>query len=543
MKQLATVLLLTTLSFQVHARQKFIVFYSDKGHLPVGYNQQPPASLSQTAQEKRIKEEIGVDYYDMPVAVAYNSSLEAAGVKVLRCSKWLNAALVETDLSAAALQAIQPAIVKVVVADWGQQTPTSEDKTFINIAPPPPYTPALAKTSAIDYGLATPHNQLLNIGCLHDMGYTGKGVSIAFLDAGFSGMDTISHLYNFRSHNRLLATYDFWDGAANVYHKSNHGTYVANYILSDKPGVFVGTAYEASAAFALTENVNTETLQDEFYFVAGLEWADSLGVDIVSASLSYKNFDNALHNYKYSDMDGKTAISTRGCRIAAAKGLLVVNGIGNSGFLGAPSDADSVLSVGGSNNNGVYDQISSYGPAYDGRVKPDVAAQTISIYGIGDDGKDVFMNYGGTSSSTPMVAGLAACLKQAYPAATNVQLIQAIRKSGSRASNPDKYIGYGVPDACKAKDILGQILNTETVRANDVALQLFPNPAYNMLYLQCGAVLKSISILSVTGRVEKMMSADQTAVSMDISNLPPGTYFAAVTLKNGQSKVLEFIKQ
>jgi len=328
-----------------------------------------------------------------------------------------------------------------------------------------------------------------------------------------------------------------------VYHKNVHGSHCASEVLAYKPGQYVGSAPDANAIFAITDDNDTETPQDEFNFVAALEWADSLGADVISASIGYKNFNDPRYNYTYEDMDGRTAISTRGCRVGASKGLIIVNSAGNSARICAPCDADSILCVGGAHSLRGYDGRSSYGPSYDRRVKPDVSALTINAVSVDEKGAINYSLYGGTSSAAPQIAGLAVCLKQSHPMATNIQIIQAIRMSGHRYLTPDSLTGYGVPDACKADSLLSLALSSSIPRIQPNVLRIFPNPATDILYIESSATITAAYIVSMLGQRLKSQELHTKGGAITVKELPAGTYIVQVQYADGTSNALRFARK
>jgi hypothetical protein len=189
-----------------------------------------------------------------------------------------------------------------------------------------------------------------------------------------------------------------------------------------------------------------------------MERADSSGADVISASLGYYDFDNPSFNYTYANMNGNTTISAIGADLAARKGILYVNALGNEGsnswhFLITPSDADSVLAVGAVSASGAVGAFSSYGPSSDGQIKPDVAS--VGVGALVQSTSNTVATSNGTSFAAPNMAGLTTILWQAFPEFPNMRIIRALREAGSIASTPNDRIGYGIPDM---KNAFGALL-------------------------------------------------------------------------------------
>jgi hypothetical protein len=278
-----------------------------------------------------------------------------------------------------------------------------------------------------------------------------------------------------RLQNRLLGYKDFVLPGNNLFEESTHGMSVASTIVGNMPGKLVGTAPKASVWLLRCEDANSEYIFEEDNWVAAAEFADSVGADVINSSLGYTRFDDPSQNHSYSDMDGNTTRITRGADIAASKGILVVNSAGNSGnenwhYIGAPADADSILTIGAVDKNGKIAYFSSFGPSYDGRVKPTICAQ----------GKDAIVSSisdgvypsNGTSFSSPIMAGAATCLWQANKNKSNMEIIDALIKSGSQYSNPDSVYGYGIPNMAVANMILNGIFLDMNFSKN----KIFANP-------------------------------------------------------------------
>jgi hypothetical protein len=522
---------------QLVAKDRYIIYFSGKdGNTKV--------ALGEQALAKRAAANKQTDKYDLPVSATAIRQLENNGVRVIRTSRWLNAALVETDLSEVQLAKLSTNIQDVQNVTAQVTTMGTSKFAEDNLPVVSANTNTQNKATAVSFGLATTQNLLLGIDHLHEKGFRGKDVTVAFLDAGYHHLDSVGVLDSIFANNRIKHTYDFWADTNYVYTGSDHGTSCASLMVGNEPGTFVGTAPDVDLMFALTDDLITETPQDEFNYVAALEWADSLGADIASVSLSYKDFDVPYADYTFSQMDGKTAISTKGAAIAAQKGLLIVNGAGNSGFLCAPCDADSVLCVGGADSLRNYDFISSYGPTFDGRVKPDVAAQTaFPWYKNGNTGFYVRPFYSGTSIATPQIAGLAACLKQAHPNASNIQLINAIRQSAHRYNNPDAGTGYGVPNGRVADSLLDVMLNVKEASAAIRNVSIYPNPANDIVSIEADERISVAEIRSLDGKLLMSERLDSKKETINIQTLSPGFYLMQLRSASNVISHSKLVKQ
>jgi hypothetical protein len=148
-------------------------------------------------------------------------------------------------------------------------------------------------------------------------------------------------------------------------------------------------------------------------------------------------------------MNGKKSFISRGANMAARKGILVVNAAGNEGsgawrIIGAPADADSVLTVGGVQPCCDYRiEFSSYGPTADKRLKPNVCAQG-RVFCASESGNS---SVDGTSFASPLMAGFAACMWQKNRSMKAMEVFKAIEKAGHLYPYFDYAHGYGIPHA------------------------------------------------------------------------------------------------
>ena len=298
------------------------------------------------------------------------------------------------------------------------------------------------------YGYALEQIKLLNGLKLHRAGFRGQGMRVAVIDAGFLNVDRISMFDSLH----LLGTYNVVSPQQSVFAEDEHGTKVLSCLAANAPGWMVGTAPEASYWLIKSEDSRSEYPIEEDYYVAALEFADSVGVAVITSSLGYFAFDVDSMSYTQADLDGCTAFISRAAHRAVEKGLLLFSSAGNEGNgtwekITFPADTEGVLTVGSVTSQKERSRFSSKGLTADGRIKPDLVALgsgSCVVIGSGE------ISYGsGTSFATPILAGMGICLWQALPQLTPQELIDLLRQSGSQAERPDAELGYGLPDCYK----------------------------------------------------------------------------------------------
>lgn len=446
---------------------KYRIDFTDKDNN--GFSiQNPEGFLSDRAIERRIKQGISINRSDLPVTQSYIDSLKEMGFKILHRSKWFNSAVISTNDTQLINNTQQISFVHSSgkVVKRRSQLYNYEKYAPLNLS---------GLRLINDYGASFNQIQMHNGDLLHDQGLMGHGLVIALADGGFFQAD-ISPVYDrLRSEGRLLGTRDFVEPGNDVYQEHSHGANVLSTMAAFSPGNIVGTAPDASYWLLRTEDVFSELIIEEENWIAAMEFADSAGADIINTSLSYTTFDDSLMNHTYMEMDGKTARITRAANMAASKGMLLINSAGNYGFgpwgfIGFPCDADSILAVGSVDGGGQYLLFSSRGPTFDGRIKPNVSAQGSSVIIPNTNGQGVRTS-SGTSFSSPIIAGLAACLWQDNPDKTNMEIFKAIEESSHQHNNPDNLLGFGIPDFMKANKILKDIDNQPGQK-----LFVYPNP-------------------------------------------------------------------
>lgn len=527
------------------APNTYYIQFTDKNGSPYSINN-PSAFLTQRAIQRRIKQNIPVTENDIPVNPQYISGVAATGATILFPTKWLNGLTIQTS-SQQILNAIAalPYVLSIKTLTDEPLKHAIKKKLFdeaVEVFEADAVVSAKGSAGLYDYGSGFNQINQINGIPLHANGYRGEGMVIALLDGGFTNVDTHIAFDSIRTNGQILGTKDFTLPGGNVYSESTHGTSVLSTIASNRPGQLIGTAPKASFWLLKSEYVFSEHLIEEYNWVSAAEFADSVGVDIINSSLGYIDFDWPQWNHDYTNMNGQTAIVTIGADIAASKGILVVNSAGNSGsnssfpYIGAPADGFQVFSIGAVNASGVRASFSSIGPTYDGRIKPDVMAQGQGTALAGSNNNFTFGN--GTSFSSPVLAGMAACLWQMKPNFTNMQIKQAIMQSGSTAANPSNTFGYGIPDFVAAANWLTSI---DTGQHEARLVSIYPNPFVNDVQMRLFEMRPlSVLLTDVFGR--KIAGMTMTDINKGVlievlKGLASGTYFLRAIGPDGQQQI------
>ena len=425
-----------TLKYRISLKDKAATEYSLK---------KPEKYLSAKAIERRRKQNLPIDSTDLPVCRKYIDEIRKQGVKIVVTGKWDNFVTVScNDTTLIDRIAALPFVLsteKVWISPGaGKPSMATERDSVLN-------QPTIHPDSI--YGRAITPIQMSNGDKLHEAGFKGQGMTIAVIDAGFHNVDKITAMQNIR----ILGTKDFVNQQADIFAESSHGMSVLSCIGMNRPDIMTGTAPEASFWLLRSEDEYSEHLVEQDYWSAAVEFADSVGVDVINTSLGYYSFDDKSKNYKYRDLDGRHALMSRQASHIADKGMILVCSAGNSGAgswkkITPPGDADNVLTVGAIDKRAVLATFSSVGNTADHRVKPDVVAVGVGSDVIRTDGNQGRAN--GTSFSSPIMCGMVTCLWQDCPTLTAKEVIELVRRSGDRAGFPDNIYGYGVPDMWKA---------------------------------------------------------------------------------------------
>ena len=441
-------------------------------------------ALSQAALDKRAERNIAIDSLDYAVSPVYLDSLQALGCHIYHSSRWMNGASIETDSNT-----IQR-IAQWTFVDTIYLTRKLRDDNRHEGEEDPFGIPSVSlRKREVDHKdikdnsnnhsadqhclrqestwLSDPQTEQLQLHLLHEAGFHGQGITMAIVDGGFQNVDTLSAFDAVRE--QILGIYDMTDDIDSVTGTTgNHGVKCFSTIAAITPN-YQGAATAANYYLIRSEEHKTESPKEMDNWVAAIELADSLGVDILSSSLGYAMFDDERLTLSYADMNGQNTRCSRAATIAAQKGMLVVVAAGNEGnkawhYISAPADADNILTVGAVNIHDSIAAFSSWGPTADGRVKPEVCAtgsQTALINPLYNS-----VIYGnGTSFACPIIAGMAACIWSAMPYATNMEIRERIIQSADRYIMPNAQYGYGIPNAWQAYE---QTTDIETIRENSI---------------------------------------------------------------------------
>ncbi len=438
---------------------KVWIYFKDKGPLYRNIMEEVKNQLNKRSIVRRSRS-IGnnlIDFYDLPVFDKYITSLVNILIKIHHKSRWLNALSAEITGKNIELLEELDFIDKIdIVKNYKS---TSRRKSFSNEIT---YTKGLNGNQIynnFNYGPSFKQMEMLNVPIVHDLGFSGKNILICVNDAGFF---ELSH--QAMDHLNIIASWDFIENDNDVGPTNeldwgpNHGTAVLSDIGAFEEGQLISPAFDADFLLAKTENTLIESHAEEDAWIAAAEWADSLGADIISTSVGYLEFDEGEGDYSWEDMDGNTTLITKAADIAASRGILVINAVGNLGTalpgqntLAAHADGDSVLAVGSCDSLLARASYSGMGPTVDGRIKPDVVAMSTNNYGINPTTEnEYFWSDGNTSGACPQVAGVAALVMEANPDLSNMDILNLLRNTASNAFSPNNEIGYGIVNALKA---------------------------------------------------------------------------------------------
>ena len=554
MKKILFVLLfLSSLDFvEAQTQYKYWIVFTDKKNSPYSISN-PSAFLSPRAIYRRTKHGIPVKMNDLPPNPVYIDSVKAIGAILFNRSGWFNAISIACPDTTTmlpkirALKFVQSTKNVTIIKPRKSKTLKPEFSLFKKHLNP-------QSMDSASYGSAYGQAHQIKVDCLNEMGFRGKGKRIAIIDTRFGIAEKLAAFDSVRNRGQILGTWDFVWEIPKVYDDSNsdnHGQMVFSCMAGILPNQMMGDAVDADFYLLRTEDLYSENMIEDDNWASAAEYADSAGADIISSSLGYNILDDPKNTYTYADMNGRTAVASIAATIAAEKGMIVCVAAGNDGndswhYISTPADADSILTVGAVQPNGAYASFSSTGPTADGRIKPDVVAQGAPAVVASPNGGIMYDQ--GTSFATPITAGAVASLWQADSNASNMQIIAAIKKSASQYSNPDSLLGYGIPDYCKALDILG-IIESKPV---STLVKTFPDPFTINITLTFNSATSqnvTVSLYNMMGqaiyqRTEKASpKSDNEIVIAGLQGLSKGIYLVALTDAKGITYTQKEVKQ
>lgn len=517
--------------FLAFSQETFVISLRDKNENEYSLIR-PNEFLSEASLARRTKQHIAITESDLPVSKSYIEQLKNAGAEISHISKWLNRVVIKTE-NISHIASLP--FVKSVAQISSGKTPRKNEQD------------KREKLFELDfrdfdeakyYGNAVSQNTMIRVDYLHKRGYKGDSVHIALFDAGYRNANNIRGFDSLFQKNRVLETWNFVETKDSVFRVDDgtHGTSVLSCMAANEPNKMVGTSPNAFYSLYVTENGASETIVEEYNWLIAAEHADSAGAELFSTSLGYTTFDDDSLNHTYADLNGHTTVITRAANAAARVGIVVVNSAGNEGddpwhYISAPADGDSVLAVGAVKSDRTIANFSSRGPNSAGRVKPDVCAQGANVAVYNPAGNVYGSN--GTSFSCPILAGAIACLIQAFPAATNMEITSAVVQSAHLFKTPNDDFGYGIPDMA----IAYWLLNEQYPNVNNQTdTRVYPIPftdKLNVYIEQVDAESLTIEVFDMTGklvitRTFSIGGNNHFYTQEDVSMLKKGVYLLRI---------------
>ncbi|MEI6020688.1 MAG: S8 family serine peptidase [Bacteroidota bacterium] len=518
---------------------RYWIQFKNKTGTPYALNN-PSAFLSAPSIARRTAYNIPYHFSDLPVTPSYLQQIDNVNhVDLLYASKWLNGAVVAIDSSAVALAALSAIksfsfVLDTLKVKKIKLNKLPEVNAIDNAAKGSGSSDAL---SSVKYGKGTWQAYQLEVQCLHDRGYKGQGMTIAVCDVGFNDVNTGVLFDSIRKSGGIIGTRDFVAGGTNAYQGGDHGTMVFSCMAANVPGLLVGTAPKAKYWLLRTEDGSSETLTEEYNWIRGAEFADSVGADIITTSLGYTTFDNPIQNHTYQTLNGRKAPMSIAATMAARKGMFLLNAAGNEGnsnwkYIGVPADADSICTVGAVDTTGALASFSSVGPTFDGRTKPDLLACGWNCY-VSNDGVQVFPG-SGTSFATPVLAGAIACYWQACKSYNNMHLMDTLKKMASNAATPNNTRGWGIPKLCNGITSINKI-EPDT----EFDFNVYANPNNNQITVNLNRTnfdKLSICIFDAAGKIvfNNEYSSIDYKMLLNTVGLTSGVYLIQVQTSKGQ---------
>jgi serine protease AprX len=465
-KNILVYLIIFLTSFELFAGNITLrVFFKDKG--PDNFIDNPPTQLflntknllSEKSIERR-KKVLSSPYMsieDAPLYQPYLDSLIKSGAKIEAKLRWNNYCVITIDSiklfkisTLPFVRSVKPVSSKLLLQSI--KDISKETKYLVDTLNPLVFV----ECGEYLYGESFTQANILNVINLHKLGISGDGINIGVLDNGFR-----YNLHNAFKKSKIIKTWDFiyqdsivWNEPNDVQNQDGHGTICLATICGYYPDKLIGIAPSSNLFLGKTEDMRGEKRIEEDYYAEGIEWLESSGADITTASLGYYSFDQGEELYSYEDMDGKSTIASNAINNAVKRGVVCFTPAGNNGpnprTLITPGDADSSITIGSVGKEGIISSFSSRGNNSKGKIKPDLLAMGSQTFTVNGGTTDDFIRANGTSLSTPQMAGAASLILSVFPEIKPYELRQIMIKSASQFNNPDSVYGFGIPDIEKA---------------------------------------------------------------------------------------------
>ena len=529
MKKALLLIFLFSFGFVFAQTSLVFVYFTGKPNKATFYAN-PLTELTQKALDRRTNLSIALNDQDAPIEPTYIQNIQNLGFTVTDYSKWLNG--VAVNATPAQITLLQSQTYVQSVENFAKNAGTKA-KT-INKNKWEDFNKNTLTT--FNYGLGLAQIDQVNLRNLHVNGYTGTGITIAVIDTGFPTVDTGSAYQRMRNLGKIKGGYNFIGKNTDIYNTSHnsHGSIVLGAIGGFIDNSFVGSAPDADFYLYCTETAAVEIPEEELYWIEAAEEADRKGVDIITSSLGYNQFDDSKYNYTYADMNGTSTFVARGAQVAAEKGIFVLIAAGNSGtstwhYIISPADNAKVFTIGAVDVNGVSSSFSSFGPNSAAVIKPDASARGTSTESVFNNGNTVAS---GTSLSTPVAAGGVACLLQSIPSSTSREIVKSkLRESASLYPSHTDQMGFGILNFGNAFSVLKAL---EPINKDFV---MYPNPAKDMVYFKSSETVLDVELFDQLGRLIGKNAIKNN--QFNVKNLETGVYYLIIkTDKNSYTKKL-----
>ena len=527
MKKHLSIFILMVFAFTNAQTELVFVFFKDKPNKAVFYAN-PLSELTQKSLDRRTKFGIALNDQDAPIEPTYIQNITNLGFTVNDYSKWMNGVAVNaTPAQITTLESQQyvQAVERFIKHPDGGKIPIKKVNKFEE------FNNTLGKTT-FNYGSGLAQVNQVNLRPLHIAGFTGTGVTIAVIDTGFPRVNTGSVYARIRDNGQIKGGYNFINKSTDIYNTSlnNHGSYCLGTIAAYVENSFVGTAPDADFYLYATEDAVNEIPEEQLYWTEAAEEADRKGVDLITTSLGYYDYDDPRYNMVYGDMTGTSSFIARTAQIATEKGIFVLAAAGNEAqkpwhYIITPADNEKVFTIGGVTSTGSSSSFSSFGPNAVGQIKPDGVARGSSTY-MGYNNSVTTSN--GTSFATPLAAGGVACLIEALPTKTVDEISNLLRENASLYPSSDAQKGYGILNFGKSWN--SATLATASSGKKSV-LQIYPNPVVKTFTIKTDEKIISVELYDTLGRKIQYLKNEPTH---NIERLSSGVYFVKVQTDKNQ---------